>query len=412
MTKTVAVCAVKGGVGKTIVSLNVARKLKERGHSVGLIDCDVDNSNFANFTGTQAEIKVDAQKRFIPYDWDGIKVFSMSLIAGREKAVSMTGDRYMQILDDVAISSIWGEPDYFVLDLPAGSSDVFRVAMEIFAETLVGNLVVTQPTVIDATKRVLNLHRYLEIPLIGVIENMSHFVCPDHPEPKVWYPFGEGQTEKLAEEFGVQILGRIPLSLEVAQGIAKGNPILPDDLSGPILAACESLEKAEIPKVGFIERLKQAAEDMVKPKVEKVLAALIVSIGSQFNVGRLRVEKGFTDKRPILFVITDETGNKEITRIPLRLEEDGFVVLQNPEDIDFQIAVSFKTLARVIMAQRRAGKELVPFDPVDAWYMDDVKVYGRGYTPRAVEVFRTVFSDPNVMKPLRDQFGVGLLQWV
>lgn len=431
MTKTVAVCAVKGGVGKTIVSLNVARKLKERGHTVGLIDCDVDNSNFANFTGTKAEIQVDAQKRFVPYDWDGIKVFSMSLIAGREKAVSMTGDRYMMILDDVAISSDWGEPDFFVLDLPAGSGDIFRIAMDIFAETLVGNIVVTQPTVVDATRRVLNLHKYLEIPLIGVIENMSYFTCTDHQgaaEPKVWYPFGQGQTEKLAEEFGVEILGKIPLSLTLAEGIASGNPILPDDLSGPIVTGCDRLEKAETPKVGFIERVKQAAIDMVKPEVEKVLGAILASTRKQFDIGRLRTEEGFTQSRPLLFVITDEANTKEITKWPLVLEEKGFTYLE-PRDkkilkddalydawirehCDFQISTSFKTLARVIMAKRKLGDRIVPFDPVDAWLMNDIKVYGKGYSPRAVDVFRSVFSDQAVMESLRQTYGKGLEMWI
>lgn len=412
MTKTVAVAAVKGGVGKTLVALNLARMLAERGHSVALLDADLDNANFCNFTGAEGEIMVDQEKRFIPYEWNGIQVFSMSLIAGREKAVSMTGDRYMQILEDVATRSRWGDPDFMVVDLPAGSSDVFQCAMEIFAKTLVGNVVVTQPTVIDATRRVLNLHRYLEIPVIGVVENMSYFMCPRHKKEVVWHIFGEGKTRELAEQFDVAFLGEIPLSMKVAEGISRGDPILPSGLSSPIEAACDALEKAEIPKTGFIDRLKKVAVDAVKPEIERVLASLIVTARRELDIDNIRKDVGFTDEAPIMFVITDDSDRKEITRIALKLTENGFVALKNPKRLDFEIACSFRTLARMIMGQRKMGGDVVPFDPIDAWLMSDVKVYGRGHSPRAVEVFRSIFSSSEIMGPIRDRYGGKLGRWI
>jgi len=165
LPKTCCIASVKGGVGKTLVSINIAHKLAEMGHKVGLIDADLDNSNFAVFTRASGEIGIEPGQKFRPYVWDGVQVFSMSLIAGREKGVSMTGDRYIQILDDVIEQSKW-DVDYFVVDLPAGSSDVFRVCMELFGDWLVGNVIVTQPVLADATRRTLNLHRYLEIPVL------------------------------------------------------------------------------------------------------------------------------------------------------------------------------------------------------------------------------------------------------
>lgn len=409
--KTSAVCNVKGGTGKTLVSINLAHKLKDMGNKVGLIDCDLDNSNFATFTGTQTSINIDSQKHIEPYDWDGIQVFSMSLLAGKEKAVSMTGDRYMAIINDAIQQGKW-DSDIFVLDLPAGSGDIFRICMELFAETLIGNVIVVQPSLLDATKRILNIHKYLEIPMLGVIENMSYFACREHDSPKVYYPFGKNDIEGVCAKYSVPFLGRIPLSEDIATGVAKGKPFLMGEGLQPIVKASKLVMERDVPKTSYMERFKEKITSLISVQVQRVFAALIMSAKKDFNIKSVKETKGFTEDRPIRISVTDDSGRKEILSVDLKVENDGIKLLKNPKQVDFEVVGSFRTLARMIMGKKKVGDHFEVFNPEDAWLMNDVKVYGEGYTPRAFQVFRNLFGDPSLMADVRDKYGKVLDRWV
>lgn len=411
-TKVIAVCAVKGGVGKTLISINLAHKLAEKGNKVALIDCDVDNSNFATFTGLNDKIEITPDKKYKPYEWDGVKVFSVSLLAGREKAISMTGDRYAQILDDAVKRSDWGDLDYIILDLPAGSGDIFKIAMLEFVDNLVGNIIVSQPSMSDATKRTINLHKYLDIPILGLIENMAYFECKQHDKPIRYYLFGKPTASELSEEFNIPVLGQIPLSEEIAQNIEKGKPTLPEDLSEPINKVIEKIEKSPIAKTSLKEKIKIPILGKIKAEFQKIMIALLITIKKDFNVDELRKEKGFTEEHPFMFVVTDETGRKEITRLPLRLTAEGFKVIKKPKRIDYEIVTDYKTIARAIMGYKRINGKLYPFKPEDAWFMGDVRIYGSGHSTMAIEALRKIFSDEDLMGKIRERYGKILERWL
>lgn len=405
--KTCAVSAVKGGVGKSLLAVNIAKGLTETGNKVGLVDCDLDNANFSQMTGIVGNIEIK-EKMFKPFDWNGTKVFSMSLIAGKEKGVSMTEDRYSQILDDVVQCTDWGV-DYFILDLPSGSGSIFRSAMEIFSETSVGNIVVTQPSMLDASRRVLNLHKYLEIPVLGLIENMSYFKVNN----KKYYPFGKSTVEVLAKEYGAEVLGKIPLSIEITKGIESGDPIIKGEGSEAIQKVVGKIVEAPVHKLSIGEKLKKVIDLRgIKVLTEKLLASFFIAIRKDFDLTKMREEKGFTEKHPLYLVITDESGTKEITRVALRIDEGGLKVIKNPKDVDFEIATDFHTLSRMIMGKKKVGKNEVPYDPMDAWLLNDVKVYGRGFTPRTIDVFRNVFQDEKLMADIKVRYENILGRWI
>jgi len=411
LPKVCCISAVKGGVGKTFISINIAHKLKEMGNKVGLIDCDWDNPNFAQFTGVEGEIKISKDLRFEPYDWNGVQVFSMSLIAGRERSVSMTGDRYWQMMDDVARRSMW-DCDYFVVDLPSGSGDVFKAAINVFAENLVGDIIIIQPSMIDAARRVLNLHKYFEIPVLGLIENMSYFVCPYHKSPKVFHIFGESIIEELGKEYNVDVLGKIPFIPDLPEKIKSGNPILEGEYAQPIENACKKIVETPVQKPGFLERFKTRVLEAIKTELEKVMAFLIVAINKEIDITGIKTATGLTEERPFLLRITDESKTKEITSLALRVKGNKLVVLKNPGKLDFEIITDFRTIARMIMGKKKVGDQYVDFDPMSAWLNGDVVTAGYGYAPRAVHVLREIFGNEQFMKQVRERYGPLLERWL
>lgn len=405
--KAVTINNVKGGTGKTLFAVNLAYNLSKKGN-VALIDADLDNSNFAQFTGVNSSIGLTSDQKFKPYKWGNVEVFSMSLLGERDQSVSMEASRYVQILDDVLERSLWNA-EFFVIDMPGGSSDIQRAGIEIVADYLAGSIIVTQPSMVDATRKSLNLHEYFEIPVLGLVENMSFFQVGN----KKFYPFGKSSVDEIAKEYNVKVLGKIPLSMEIAEGVEKGDPILKGELAIPIDNAAKEFLAATIKTPGFWARMKEKISEAFKEEIEKVLIQFIITLNKTFNINALRTSSGFRDSKPFLLVITDESGAKEISSVALRITENAVKVIQDPKELDFQIATDFRTLARMIMGQRKNRQgELVPYKPEDAWYHGDLKAYGLGYTQYAIRAFRTIFTDENTMTDLRNRLGPLLKGWI
>jgi ATP-binding protein involved in chromosome partitioning len=406
--KAVGVGSTKGGVGKTLIALNVARELANRGHRVSLLDADLDNSCFAQFTGANAYLSVTDRDMFKPYKWGSIDVFSMSLIAGRTQSVSMEASRYAQILDDVINRTEW-DPEYMVVDLPGGSSDVFRTVIEILGESYIGDVVVCQPLMRDATEKFLHLHEYLEIPVIGLLENMSWLQIGK----KEYYPFGRSTVEEIASKYNVPVLGKIPLSIELAEKIEKNDPIFPEDLMPPIRETCTRIEGARVQKPGFISRLVSTVDQAIKGQVEKLLVNFILIVNKVYDINAMRTRAGVRDEKPTLLLITDETGTKELTRIAFKLTPEALKVLKNPSELDYGIQTDFRTLARIIMGKRKLSSgKVVDYNAWDAWLHGDIKTFGIGHAPKTVKVLRTLFEDPEVAEPLRSRMGAVLEAWI
>jgi ATP-binding protein involved in chromosome partitioning len=220
----VAVGAGKGGVGKSTTAVNVAVGLAKKGARVGLLDGDVYGPNIPQMLGSAESPEVDAEKRIVPPEAQGIKVISMGMLVPPDQPIIWRGPMLhgavQQFMRDVA----WGELDYLVVDLPPGTGDVaLSMAQSV---PMAGAVVVTTPQGVSVSdvKKAVAMFRQLNIPVLGVIENMSYFVC-GHCQERTDI-FGNGGGRRIAEEMQIPFLGEVPIDIRVRSGGDEGLPIV------------------------------------------------------------------------------------------------------------------------------------------------------------------------------------------
>lgn len=227
----IAVASNKGGVGKSTVSVNLSVALAKRGASVGLLDADVTGPNVPIMMGFESGFMSEGQRGLTTADKYGVKLVSIGFVLPKLSPVvwrgPMVGTAVRQLLHDID----WGELDYLVIDLPPGTSDA---SMSMAQEAPIsGVVIVSTPQDVaweDASKAVAMFDK-LNVPVFGVIENMSYFVCPHCNERSEI--FGHGGGRIAAEELGLEFLGEIPLDQKTREGADKGIPIVESDPDSP-----------------------------------------------------------------------------------------------------------------------------------------------------------------------------------
>lgn len=213
----VGVMSGKGGVGKSTVTYLTALALKEKGYNVGILDADITGASIPKIMHLpKYEMKVCGD--FIcPVETDlGLKVMSISfLIDNEEQPVIWRGPLLSRAIQQFWGEVLWGELDYLIIDMPPGTSDVAITVMQSFP--LAGFIFVTTPQdlVSVVVARSMQMAERMKVPVIGLVENMSYFICP-HCGEKTSF-FGQGETEKLAGQFGTEVMVRVPTCLELAR---------------------------------------------------------------------------------------------------------------------------------------------------------------------------------------------------
>lgn len=264
---TIAVASGKGGVGKSTVAVNLAVSLAKEGASVGLIDADIYGPSIPLMLGINEKPQIyqnSKNHKMIPLENYGIKLMSIGFLIDDNQPViwrgPMASGAVKQFLTDVD----WDELDYLIFDMPPGTGDIQLTLVQTLP--LTGAVIVTTPqevSLIDARKGVKMFQR-VNVPILGIVENMSFFIAPD--TGKRYDIFGEGGGSKLADEMSVPFLGGIPIDPRIRIGGDTGKPIvydIPDSEHAKIITEIANRFSAEV------EKSNQAAES--KPKVEILL---------------------------------------------------------------------------------------------------------------------------------------------
>ena len=232
----IAIGSGKGGVGKSTVSVNIAVALAQSGARVGLMDADIYGPNTPTMLGVDKLPNPDGQ-RLIPAEAYGIKMISMGLLVKPGQPLiwrgPMLNSAIRQFLGDVE----WGELDYLIIDLPPGTGDAALSLAQ--ALPLSGAVIVTLPQLVslEDASRGLNMFKQLEVPILGVVENMSYLDLPDGTRMDI---FGTGGGEALAKETNTTFLGKVPIDQNVRIGGDTGKPIV---ASFPESAVAKSLQE-------------------------------------------------------------------------------------------------------------------------------------------------------------------------
>ncbi|HKZ70633.1 MAG TPA: Mrp/NBP35 family ATP-binding protein [Anaerolineales bacterium] len=247
----IAIASGKGGVGKSTVAVNVAVALAQMGAAVGLMDADVYGPNANIMLGAMRmppPIKVDGEPKMVPAQAHGVKLMSMGFLLKPDQPVVWRGPMLHSAVRQFLTDVMWGDLDYMIVDLPPGTGDVQLSLSQ--SVPLAGGVIVTMPQEVSQADAIrgLKMFEQLQVPVLGVVENMSYLPMPDGTAMDL---FGRGGGRKLAEQAGLPFLGEVPIDPKVRVGGDSGVPIVVSDPDSPAAQAFVAIAKDIAAKISL-----------------------------------------------------------------------------------------------------------------------------------------------------------------
>lgn len=221
----IAVASGKGGVGKSTVAVNLACGLARTGAKVGLLDTDIYGPSIPTMMDSHERPNITTRKKLIPLEKHGVRFLSMGLLVDPDQAMIWRGPMVTSAVKQFMREVEWGELDYMVLDLPPGTGDVQLTIVQ--TVPLSGAIVVSTPqnVALDDARKGVAMFKKVNVPVLGIVENMAWFTPPELPDKK-YYIFGKHGARNLAERMGINFLGEIPLEQELRESGDSGTPMV------------------------------------------------------------------------------------------------------------------------------------------------------------------------------------------
>ena len=235
----IAVASGKGGVGKSTVAANLAVALEQTGARVGLCDCDIYGPSISLMFGTRERPMATEENKIVPIEQYGLRLMSMGFLLDDTSPAILRGPMVTRYTQQFLRQVEWGELDYLVLDLPPGTGDIQLTIVQTVA--LSGAIIVTTPqevALIDARKAATMFEK-VNVPVLGLVENMSYFVSPS--DAKRYDIFGSGGGEREAKRLRVPLLGQIPIDVATREAGDRGMPIVGEDRQSPVTAEFQKI---------------------------------------------------------------------------------------------------------------------------------------------------------------------------
>jgi len=220
----IAVASGKGGVGKSTVASNLALALKQRGYSAGLLDLDLYGPSVPMMFGQHKPTESVSQEGILPALKYGIQLMSLGFFLDSNSAVIWRGPLIMRAVEQLLTQVVWKKMDYLIIDLPPGTGDIQLSLVQKIA--LSGAIIVTTPQdlALADVKRGINMFEKVNVPIVGIVENMSYFLCPNCGHQS--FVFGQNGGSRESERSGVPLLGEIPLNENIMSAADTGCPIV------------------------------------------------------------------------------------------------------------------------------------------------------------------------------------------
>lgn len=379
--KAVLVCSGKGGTGKTLLSINIAHKLIEKGRKVGLLDSDFSSANIKDFIELPETLMDISGEKFHPVDIDGLKVFSMSLLVG-DKAVSMEGTQYSELLRDAVKASEWGNIEYIVVDAPPGFGDIFKRTIDIFPN-FIGCILISQPAHAIDLRRAITLCKDLDIRIIGVIENMSYLKVGRGN----WQIFGESIVDEIGEEFEIDVLGKIPLCMSIRKLVEAKKPFLTGEMADPVEKAADKILTLQPEKPGFLAKLKE----WVKENIDRVLTNIILTINDEIDISGVQEQFTYPGRSIIELNIMKENMRSVISQWHFMVLEGKLVAVEGNPVRDYRIDVWIDAIKWSLLKNRTLSDGSI-YDFQSALRMGHMRLWGDRSMARGARFLREVFQ--------------------
>jgi ATP-binding protein involved in chromosome partitioning len=252
----IAVSSGKGGVGKSTVAVNLAVALAADGAKVGIMDADVYGPNIPIMLGTGYDQPEIVNGKLKPIEAHGVKMISMAVLVPPDKPMVLRGPMLHGVVRQFLTDVNWGELDYLIVDMPPGTGDVQLSLAQLVP--VQGAVLVTTPQEVSLSdvRRAVKMFEQVNVPVLGVIENMSYFIAPDTGNR--YEIFGKGGGQKLCNEYNLNFLGEVPIGIEVREGGDRGVPV--------VVSAPDATQAAAFKKVAE-EVARQVSIEAMKPEL-------------------------------------------------------------------------------------------------------------------------------------------------